>query len=146
MDVLLMIVVPFAERWGCLGIFREEKIESLHAKVNITSRVLACIRRLEVRMFVTYQREELKELHRLIGQVVRRGPRSPQEVAKRKERKQSGQVGVRVLELEEAVLEVASLQDIQLQDVELMVVRAEVTNRQEVEDEALLSEELVGGE
>ena len=80
MDVLLMIVVPFAERWGCLGIFREEKIKSLHAKVNITCRVLACIRRLEVRMFVAFQREELKELHRLIGQVVRRGQKYRQEV------------------------------------------------------------------
>ena len=67
-------------------------------------------------------------------------------MAKRKERKQSGQVGVRVLELkEEAGLEVASLLDIQLQGVELVVDRAEVANRQ-VEDEALLSEELVGGE
>jgi hypothetical protein len=67
-------------------------------------------------------------------------------VAKRKERKQSGQVGVRVLELEEeAGLEVASLLDIQLQGVELVVDRAEVANRQ-VEEKALLSEELVGGE
>ena len=67
-------------------------------------------------------------------------------MAKRKERKQSGQVGVRVLELEEeAGLEVASLLDIQLQGVELVVDRAEVANRQ-VEDKALLSEELVGGE
>ena len=67
-------------------------------------------------------------------------------MAKRKERKQSGQVGVRVLELEEeAGLEVASLLDIQLQGVELVVDRAEVANRQ-VEEKALLSEELVGGE
>ena len=133
-----------------MGIFREEKIESLHAKVNITNRVLACIRRLEVRMFVTYQREELKELHRLIGQVVRRGPRSPQEVAKRKERKKGGQaleVGGRMLELEEvAGLEAASSQEIQLQDDELEVDGQEgEAHRQEVEDEALLTEELVGG-
>lgn len=51
-----------------------------------------------------------------------------------------------MLELEEeAGLEVASLLDIQLQGVELVVDRAEVANRQ-VEDEALLSKELVGGE
>ena len=118
--------------------------------MNITSRVLACIRRLEVRMFVTYQREELKELHRLIGQVVRRGPRSPQEVAKRKERKKGGQaleVGGRMLELEEeAGLEAASPEEIQRQDVELEVDGQEgEAHRQEVEDEALLTEELVGG-
>ena len=118
MDVLFMIVVPFAERWGCLGIFREEKIESLHAKVNITNRVLACIRRLEVRMFVSFQREELKELHRLIGQVVKRGPRSPQEVAKRKERKEAGQVGARMLEFQkETGLEAATLQEIGQEDI-----------------------------
>ena len=68
-------------------------------------------------MFVSFQREELKELHRLIGQVVRRGPRSPQEVAKRKERKEAGQVGGRMLEFrEETGLEAATLQEIEQED------------------------------
>ena len=108
--------------------------------MNITSRVLACIRRLEVRMFVTYQREELKELHRMIGQVVKRGPRSPQELAKRKEskeRRQVTEVRVRMLELEEE----AELEAATLQDVELVVDREDdEAHRQEVESEALLTE------
>ena len=108
--------------------------------MNITSRVLACSRRLEVRMFVTYQREELKELHRMIGQVVKRGPRSPQELAKRKEskeRRQVTEVRVRMLELEEE----AELEAATLQDVELVVDREDdEAHRQEVESEALLTE------
>ena len=85
MDLLLTTVVPFARRWGCLGIFREERIESLHTKVNITKRVLACIRQTELRLFKAFQRLELKELHGQFGAVVPRGPRSEEEKRKREE-------------------------------------------------------------
>jgi hypothetical protein len=83
MDVLLTIVVPFARRWGCLGIFREERIESMHGKVNKTECVLVCIQQKEVRLFRVFQREELKDLCRELGQPVKKGPRSPEEKAKR---------------------------------------------------------------
>ena len=75
MDILLTVVVPFARKWNNLGIFREEKVESLHAKINILERILACIRKSEMRLLAAFQRQELKDAHRQLGKVVKKGPR-----------------------------------------------------------------------
>ena len=79
MDILLTVVVPFARKWNNLGIFREERVESLHAKINILERVLACIRKTELRLLAAFQRQELKDANRKLGQVVKRGPRKKKE-------------------------------------------------------------------
>ena len=79
MDILLTVVVPFARKWNNLGIFREERVESLHAKIYILERVLACIRKTELRLLAAFQRQELKDANRKLGQVVKRGPRKKKE-------------------------------------------------------------------
>ena len=68
MDILLTVVVPFARKWNNLGIFREERVESLHAKINILERVLACIRKTELRLLAAFMRQELKDTNRQLGQ------------------------------------------------------------------------------
>jgi hypothetical protein len=92
-------VVPFAREWGCLGLFREERIESFHPRINLMERVLACIRQPEERLFKSVQMLELKDQNRQLGQVKPKGPRSPQEKAKR-----AANAMARRLELEQVVM------------------------------------------
>ena len=66
-----------------LGLFREERIESVHPRINLMKRVLACIRRPEEQLFKSVQMLEHKDRSRHLGQVKPKGPRSPQEKAKR---------------------------------------------------------------
>ena len=89
MDILFCEVIPFVRLWGFLGIAREERIESTHTKTNILKRVLACIRRPEFRLFLIFQRQELKDRSRSLGQAKPRGPRSPEEKEKREKRAQA---------------------------------------------------------
>jgi hypothetical protein len=82
MDMLLMMVVPFARRHGSIGLYREERIESLHARINTLQHLLASIRNPEERLLLVFQRNELKELNLELGKAV---PRSATEVEKRRE-------------------------------------------------------------
>lgn len=101
MDILLTVFVPFARKWNNLGILREEKVESLHAKINILERVLACIRKSEMRLLAAFKRQELKDAHRQLGEVVKKGPRK-----KKVEEEEAGRVGVW-----ETVMEVEARED-----------------------------------
>ena len=75
MDILLTVVVPFARKGNNLGIFREEMVESLHTNINIMERVFACIRKSKMRLLAAFQRHELKDAQRQLGEVVKKGPR-----------------------------------------------------------------------
>ena len=82
MDMLLMMVVPFARRHGSIGLYREERIESLHARINTLQHLLASIRNPEERLLTVFQRNELKELNLELGKAM---PRSAAELEKRRE-------------------------------------------------------------
>ena len=99
MDILFTIVVPFARKWGCLGIFREERIESLHAKHNINKCVLACIRNAEERLLRSFQKQELKDRFQEFGAPIRKGPRSEVEKRKREQKRLLGEQGVTLVEV-----------------------------------------------
>lgn len=105
MDILFTIVVPFARKWGNLGIFREERIESLHAKHNINKAVLACIRNAEERLLRSFQKQELKDRYQEFGAPIKKGPRSQEEKTKREQKKMLREHGVALMEVGEEVRE-----------------------------------------
>ena len=83
MDVLFTQVVPYVRMMGNLGISREEGIEREHRSSNVVLGTLACIRKKEERLFQCFQRLELKNLNKELGQPKRRGERSEEEKSKR---------------------------------------------------------------
>jgi hypothetical protein len=115
MDVLLMMVVPFARRYGTIGLYREERIESLHARINTLRHLLASIRNPEERMLTVFQRNELKELNLELGKAV---PRSAAEVEKRRENvvKKAAAVAAAAAEGEEAGGNMEQLEQERIED------------------------------